>query len=322
MNWRPTASLEILRRRAQLLADIRRFFSERDVLEVTTPTLSSAGTTEPNIHNVALSLRAFPAAAAYYLHASPELYMKRLLAAGSGPIYQICTVFRDNDIGRFHRPEFSMLEWYRPGWTYRQLLDEVLALIHAAAGAAAPAHTLLFSYRELFQHYAKLDPVQASAESCRQCCLQHNIDIPVGMDEQMDPWLDWILSALIVPALPAATLIGIYDFPPSQAALARIRPDTPAVAERFEVYWGGLELANGFQELIDAHEQAARFERENRLRAERGLPQVTVDQNFLAALHAGLPASAGVALGVDRLLMALTGAGHIHEVVAFADDTR
>jgi lysyl-tRNA synthetase class 2 len=322
MNWRPTASLETLRRRAELLADIRRFFSERGVLEVTTPALSFAGTTEPNIHNVALQLRAFPAAAQCYLHTSPELYMKRLLAAGSGSIYQICTVFRDTDNGRFHRPEFSMLEWYRLGWTYRRLLDEVLQLIQFVAGSAAPASILSFSYRELFQRYAGLDPLQASIDECEACCRRHKVDVPVGMGTHLDTWLDWILSAVIVPALPAHTLIGIYDFPSSQAALARIRPGTVAVAERFEVYWGGLELANGFQELTDADEQRARFERENNVRAQRNLPQVAIDQNFLSALQAGMPESAGVALGVDRLLMALIGARHISEVVAFADDTR
>jgi elongation factor P--(R)-beta-lysine ligase len=321
MNWRPTASLKMIQRRAQMLADIRSFFAQRQVMEVSTPAMSPGGATDLNIQSVALELKAFPQQPLRYLHTSPELAMKRLLAAGSGSIYQLCTVFRDNDAGQFHRPEFTMLEWYRPGWHYHRLIEEVLALIAALAPEIKPEQPRRFSYRELFQHHAGLDPMTATAADCRECCNRFELPVADSMTEDVDEWLDWILGALIAPQLRRDELICVYDFPPSQAALARIRRDTlPAVAERFEVFWGGMELANGFQELTDAAEQRRRFERDNARRRERGLPVIRVDELFLAAVAAGLPESSGVALGVDRLLMAVTGAGHIRDVVTFADD--
>lgn len=321
MTWRPTAGMDMLRRRARMLADIRGFFLQRQVMEVVTPALSPGGATDPNIQSVSLELKAFPRQPLRYLHTSPELAMKRLLAAGSGPIYQLCTVFRDNDAGRMHRPEFTMLEWYRPGWHYHQLIEEVFALIAAVlAGESKIGQPQRFSYRELFQHYAGLDPLTATASDCRECCGRFDLPVADSMTEDVDEWLDWILSALIAPSLPQDGLTCVYDFPPSQAALARIRHESPPVAERFEVFWGGMELANGFQELTDADEQRRRFERDNARRREKGLPEIRLDERFLAAVAAGLPESSGVALGVDRLLMAITGARHIRDVVTFADD--
>jgi lysyl-tRNA synthetase class 2 len=321
VSWRPTADMPMIRRRAKLLADIRQFFEQRQVLEVCTPAMSPGGATDPNIQSISLELQAFPRLPLRYLHTSPELAMKRLLAAGSGAIYQLCTVFRDNEAGRLHRPEFTMLEWYRPGWHYHALMEEVLALINALASERKFGQPQRYSYRELFQHYAGLDPATATTRDCRECC--HRFDLPVAesMTDDIDEWLDWIIGALIAPRLPADGLTCVYDFPTTQAALARIRQDSLPVAERFEIFWGGMELANGFQELTDADEQRCRFELDNARRREKGLPAIRIDENFLAAVTAGLPESTGVALGVDRLLMAVTGAQYIRDVVTFADDS-
>jgi lysyl-tRNA synthetase class 2 len=321
MRWQPTASFDMIRRRAEMLADIRGFFEQRRILEVCTPAMSPAGATDPNIQSLSLQLRAFPRQPLRYLHTSPELAMKRLLAAGSGPIYQLCTVFRDNDSGRLHRPEFTMLEWYRPGWHYHDLMEEVLALIRLLARGLKLEQPQRFSYRELFLHYADLDPAAATAQDCRACCRHFDLPVAESMTEELDEWLDWILSALIAPRLPANGLTCVYDFPVTQAALAKVRHDSPSVAERFEVFWGGMELANGFQELTDAAEQRRRFEQDNARRRNRGSPAIHIDEYFLEALKAGLPECAGVALGVDRLLMAVTGAEHIRDVVAFAEDS-
>lgn len=322
MSWRPTAGMDTLRQRAKMLADMRDFFAERGVMEVSTPAMSPGGATDPNIQSITLELKAFPRQPLRYLHTSPELAMKRLLAAGSGPIYQLCTVFRDNDAGRMHRPEFTMLEWYRPGWHYHQLIGEVLSLIAVVAGDSKTKQAQRFSYRELFQRYAGgLDPLAATATDCRECCRRFDLPVADSMTEDVDEWLDWILSALIAPRLPEDGLTCVYDFPPSQAALARIRHGFPPVAERFEIFWGGMELANGFQELTDVDEQRRRFERDNARRREKGLPEIRLDERFLAAVAAGLPESSGVALGVDRLLMAITGASHIRDVVTFTDDS-
>lgn len=312
--------MDMLRRRAEMLAEIRGFFAQRKVMEVITPALSPGGATDPNIQSVALELKAFPQQPLRYLHTSPELAMKRLLAAGSGPIYQLCTVFRDNEAGRLHRPEFTMLEWYRPGWHYHDLIEEVLDLIVTLAREIIPEPPRRFSYRELFRSYAGLDPVTATAEDCRDCCRRFELPVAESMTEDLDEWLDWIIGALIAPRLPENGLTCVYDFPPSQAALARIRRDAPPVAERFEIFWGGMELANGFQELTDADEQRRRFELDNARRRAKALPAIRIDERFLGAVAAGLPESSGVALGVDRLLMALTGAKHIRDVVSFADD--
>lgn len=248
--------------------------------------------------------------------------MKRLLAAGSGPIYQLCNVFRDSDLGRYHRPEFLMLEWYRPGFDYRQLMEEVELLVKTVAAPYRPVTAIQrLSYRQLFIDSLGLDPATATAESCRVCCERQGLAAPDNMPEALDPWLDLLMSALVAPRLPAESLIFVYDYPASQAALARTKTvENYAVAERFELYWGAVELANGFQELTDADEQLRRFEADNIQRRDRGLPPVVVDMALIEALRAGLPDCAGVALGFDRLLMVILEAGHINEVVTFADD--
>lgn len=316
--WRPTASIEMLQARARLLAGIRDFFQQTGVLEVETPVCSVHANTDPAIDSF-VTLFTGPGAAfglPLYLHTSPEFPMKRLLAAGCGPIYQICKVFRDGEAGRLHNPEFSMLEWYRPGFDHHQLMDEVASLVQHVSGESLPVERL--SYAEAFERELAANP-----HSCSELELQHlaisqqiagaeTLDLP-----DRDAWLDLLMSHCIEPGLGVGGLCFIYDYPASQASLARVREDEYVVAERFELYMDGVELANGFHELSDASEQRRRFEMDQQKRVEQGKAEVPMDEWLLDALETGLPQCAGVALGVDRLLMRLTGATHIDEVLAF-----
>ena len=286
------------------------------MLEVDTPALSKAAVTAPYLHSFTVS----GAGSKYYLHTSPEFAMKRLLAAGSGDIYQIAKVFRAAELGARHNPEFTLLEWYRLGFDPQRLMDEVAELIIAVLLPSEAPQVQRFSYRELFQHYLECDPLRATARELAHCASRCGLTPPDSMpDNECDPWLDLLFSHCIEPQLDPKKLIFVFDFPASQAALARIRPDNPPVAERFELYWGGLELANGFHELNDAAEQRARFEADNQARTKLGLPQMPLDEHLLAALPY-LPDCAGVALGIDRLLMVLTGKTRISEVLAFSSD--
>jgi elongation factor P--(R)-beta-lysine ligase len=313
-NWRPSASPSVLRARAAMLAGIRAFFAERGVLEVETPLLSKAGATDPALESLAIRSPGEPR----FLHTSPEFPMKRLLAAGSGDIYQVARVFRAGEAGRLHNPEFTMLEWYRVGFDVPRLMDEVEALVRELAGEADPGPGERLTYAQAFKRHAVIDALQADVQDLAVCAAQHGIDLTGSLDR--DGWLDLIMSEVVAPALPAGRLTFIHDYPASQAALARLSPEDARVAERFELFWGGLELANGFHELTDASEQERRFESDLEKRGVRGLPPVPVDTRLLAALEAGLPDCAGVALGVDRLLMCLTGALRIDEVLAFGWD--
>ncbi|MEJ2343836.1 MAG: EF-P lysine aminoacylase EpmA [Gammaproteobacteria bacterium] len=323
-GWSPSASLEALRMRAALLAEIRAFFAERGVLEVETPVLSHAGATDPNLDSFITRYRGPGAAdgATLYLHTSPEFPMKRLLAAGSGPIYQVCRVFRNGEAGRRHNPEFTLLEWYRPGLDHHQLMDEVETLLRTLLRErVAPGAARRLSYAEAFLTHAGVDPHQATVAELARAAADRRIAVPDGMPaNDRDPWLDLLLTQRVEPALAAYGLCFLYDYPASQAALARIRRGTPPVAERFEVYLHGMELANGFHELIDAGEQGERFARERQRRRDRGRDDVAPDQHLLTALAKGLPPVAGVALGLDRLLMVLAGAGSIEQVIAFPID--
>jgi lysyl-tRNA synthetase class 2 len=319
MNWQPTAGIDALQFRAGVLAACRSFFQQQGVLEVTTPALSRYATTEPNIQSFTVRSDT-ERAQTYYLQTSPELPMKRLLAAGSGPIYQIGQVFRATDSGRYHRPEFTLLEWYRPAWSYRRLMEEVEQLVRSLPAMASPPRTVVRTcYRELFLDALSLDPMNATVEQCRNCCAERALPVPDSMGERLDPWLDLLLSTFIAPRFPDDQLTFLYDFPASQAALARLRNEGDAVlAERFELYWGKVELANGFQELTDPDEQLQRFLNENEYRGQQGQPQMPIDRKFLAALQSGMPESSGVALGIDRLLMSLMGVSEIRQVMAFA----
>jgi lysyl-tRNA synthetase class 2 len=314
--WQPRAEHATLQSRARLLASLRAFFSSRDVLEVETPILSRAGTVDPAIDS-------FATTDGRWLQTSPEFPMKRLVAAGSGPIYQVARVFRIDEAGRHHNPEFTMLEWYRPGFDHHALMDEVEGLLRALGiGGEEPLARL--TYREAFIRHAAIDPFIASLESLRLACeaLPGGApETPVGdASEQRDWYCDLLMSHRVGPSLGKEQPVFLLDFPASQAALARIRRDDPPVAERFEVFWRGIELANGFHELADAGEQRARFERDHARRVAAGRPTPPIDEHLLAALAQGFPDCAGVALGLDRLLMLLLGHAHIGQVLAMDDD--
>jgi lysyl-tRNA synthetase class 2 len=315
-DWRPTASRQAIEARARLLSDIRSFFAERGVLEVETPLLSSAGNSDPNISSIATA-----GDPPRYLRTSAEYPMKRLLAAGLPDIYELGRVFRAAEKGARHNPEFTMLEWYRHGLGYRELALEVIELVkhcgHGRFGHWPIVHT---TYRELFLQHLGLDPHRCDEEECRALALERNIH---AGQLDLDGWLDLLLSHLIQPAMDAESITVIRDFLPQQAALACIRTDSASqisVAERFEVYLGQAELANGYHELSDWAEQQRRFEDDRKLRRLRGEETAPLDQRLLDALQSGLPGCSGVAVGVDRLLMAVLGVDHIQMALAFPFD--
>lgn len=309
MSWKPSASIETLRARAELLARIRTFFAARGVLEVDTPVLSAHGTVDAHID----SLRT---ADGRWLHTSPEFAMKRLLAAGSGPIYQLCHVFRAGDLGRHHNPEFLMLEWYRPGFDHHRLMDEMIELL-IALGVAPAGVVERISYRDAWREIAGVDPLTADAASLGRALARHEKAPAGAAGFDRDAWLDFGMGFVVGPELGHKTPVFVYDFPASQAALARVRPGPPPVAERFELLWKGQELANGFHELGDAAEQRARFEADRARRLAEGRDTPAYDVHLIEALAAGLPHCAGVALGVDRLLMLLLGLPELAAALPF-----
>lgn len=297
-----------------MLAAIRDFFAQARVLEVETPMLSRAAATDAQIESFAVPL----GATSRYLHTSPEFPMKRLLAAGSGDIYQICRVFREDEAGRYHNPEFTLLEWYRLDWTPGRLIDEVIALIGAVAqalGRPPPQAVRRLSYGQAFVETLGLYPPEATARELAAVGRERGLQVIGEIDR--DAWLDLLFSECIVAAFAPESLTVIDEYPASQAALARVRPGSPPVAERFELFAGAVELANGYHELANADEQAERFANDNRLRAVAGRRELPVDECLLAALEAGLPDCSGVALGLDRLLMWLGGWSCIDDVLAF-----
>jgi len=307
-NWRPTALPDRLQARARLLQNIREFFLAEGVMEVETPLISMAGNTDPEIQSIRT-------ASGGYLRTSPEFALKRLLAAGSGDVFELGRVFRSGESGRNHNPEFTMLEWYRTGFTYHQLMDEVASLVrYCGRGKLDQWPQQKLSYQQLFLKYTGLDPFLADEKELCARAKDHGVD-DIKLNRRQ--WLDLLVSIVIQPALPEQYLTFVYDFPADQAALARVRQGDPPLAERFELYLGRTELANGYQELTDAHEQKQRFDNENLQRKSGGKDVYEIDQRLIDALEHGLPECAGVALGVDRLLMVFCGAGSINEVTAF-----
>jgi lysyl-tRNA synthetase class 2 len=315
--WRPSASLSALQRRADLLARARRFFAERQVLEVETPILSAAGVTDPQIESLTTRVRRRPGA--LYLGTSPEFAMKRLLAAGCGDIYQICKVFRDEEIGRWHNPEFTMLEWYRLGLDDAALMTEVEELVRDLLGPfrdLAGAERL--TYVEALERHAGVAAHTATEAELAAAAAAHGIVCDAALDR--DARLDLLMGLVVGPRLGVARPTFICDYPASQASLARLKPGMPRVAARFELYLDGIELANGFHELNFAHEQRLRFEQDLTVRGARGQREPPLDEHLLAALAAGLPECAGVALGFDRLAALAVGARSLQEIIAFPID--
>jgi elongation factor P--(R)-beta-lysine ligase len=314
-DWRPAASLQALRLRADLLARTRAFFAARGLLEVETPQLSAAAATDRHLESLAAA--APGGGLSGWLHTSPEFPMKRLLAAGAGDIWQLARVFRGAERGRRHNPEFTLLEWYRVGWDATALMAEVDALLRALAGGAITAPARRTSYRAAFQVYAGFDPFTAGESEIAGALARGGVSLSAHAGLDRDDLLDLALATLVEPAFDPRQPTFVYDFPASHAALARIRPGEPPLAERFELFLGGMELANGFHELTDANEQAARFRSDLERRQARGLAAPPVDARLLAAMAHGLPDCAGVALGFDRLVMILAGAERIDDVLAF-----
>jgi lysyl-tRNA synthetase class 2 len=309
-SWRPGASRHAVEARAKLLSAIRSFMAERGVLEVETPMLTSAGNSDPNIRSFSTDY-----ADRRYLRTSPEYAMKRLLACGHGHIYELGRVFRADEKGQRHNPEFTLLEWYRTGMPYLDLAAEVLDLIRCCgAGAFDHWEVQWVTYRDLLRQRTGLDPAHCSETDLSNCAAERGIRS--GPLDQMQ-WLDLLFAEVVQPGLPGETFTVVYDFLPEQAALARVRAGEDPVAERFEVFLGQMELANGYQELTDADEQLRRFERENHLRDIRGEDQAPIDSRLVQALRHGLPECSGVALGVDRLLMSMLKLEQIDAVLAF-----
>lgn len=315
MQWQPTAPIKNLLARAKIISDIRRFFTDRGLLEVETPVLSEFGVTDVHLSTFSTDFIAPHNAQSkpLWLSTSPEYHMKRLLAAGSGAIFQLCHVFRNEEAGRKHNPEFTMLEWYRPHFDMYRLINEVDDLLQQILDCE-PAESL--SYQFAFQEYVGLDPLSASkAELANKAKEYHLMDAD---QQDRDTLLQFLFSSVVEAQIGKERPVAIYHFPATQAALAQLSSEDHRVAERFEFYYKGIELANGFHELTDSNEQRIRFEQDNRLREKMGLPQRAIDHRFLAALHAGVPNCSGVALGVDRLIMLALSEESIDRVISFA----
>jgi lysyl-tRNA synthetase class 2 len=301
-----------------MLADLRGHFAAAGVLEVETPLAASTAGTDPALEPPTFRYTGpvYPAGVDLYLQTSPEFAMKRLLAAGSGPIYQICKAFRDGEAGRLHNPEFSILEWYRPGWDLSRLMHEVATVARLALGRPELSVTT-HSFASLFRRALDVDVYDADADELRLVAVRHNVLGAEGMALDRDGWLDLLLSHLVQPSLGGDGLCFLTDYPASQAALARLNPDGRSAA-RFELFYRGIELANGFHELSDVDEQAARFEADNCRRRAAGQRPVRVDRRLLGAIQHGLPDCCGVAVGLDRLLMLRVGADDIDTVLSFS----
>lgn len=309
-DWRPSASPAILARRAQLLKDLRGFMESRAIMEVETPVLSPYGNPDPALQSL-VTRSAAGSGPVLYLHTSPEFAMKRLLAAGSGSIYQLVRVFRDDERGRYHQPEFTLLEWYRVGFDHHALMNEIDELLAELGLPAAERVT----YGEVFRNHTGLDPHDETDDVLMNEARSLGLS---AADPDRHLLLDFLFSHRVGPHLGLERPCFVYDYPAGQAALARVREDpTGPRAERFELFINSMEIANGYNELTDYYEQESRFEQDRRRRGATGLPGIPADPRLLAALRSGLPECAGVALGVDRLLMILTGAGSLDEVMAF-----
>ena len=320
LNYQPTCDLSALRARANMYAQIRDFFAKREVLEVETPILSQAGVTDVYLASVQATRHMLGKSATHYLHTSPEFAMKRLLASGSGPIYQICKVFRDDEHGRKHNSEFTMLEWYRPGFSLKDLMFEVTDLLNVVLQQRfAEVRPTILSYKHAFMDRLDLNPLQATTKELQDAARRVGLNLDLG-DDRLG-YIDLLFSHMVEPSLGFDTPVFLTDFPPELASLAKTRTDEDGevVAARFELYINGLELANAYDELMDATVLRSRFEADNQERAKLGLSVMPIDEYLLAALP-NMPECSGIALGLDRLLMIATEKMGLSDVISFPAD--
>ncbi|MDB1122348.1 elongation factor P--(R)-beta-lysine ligase [Vibrio algarum] len=316
-SWQPSASIESLKLRATLIGGIRRFFVDRDVLEVDTPAISHATVTDIHLHTFKTDFigPGYADGQPLFLMTSPEFHMKRLLAAGSGSIYQIGKSFRNEENGRYHNPEFTMLEWYRVGFDHHDLMDEMDELLQLTLNVGT---SVRLTYQQAFLSSLEVCPLQASMKELKEVASSLGLSDIADPEHDRDTLLQLLFSIGVEPKIGLTSPAFVYDFPASQAALAKINTNDPRVADRFEVYFKGIELANGFHELDDPQEQLSRFVEDNQKRRDMGLEMQPIDYHLIDALKAGLPACAGVALGIDRLVMLAQEKQHIDEVTAFS----
>ena len=317
VDWQPSTSMVILQQRAKIIRQIRQFFYARDVLEVDTPALSLASVTDLNLRAFSTQFNdpSSPHETTLYLQTSPEFAMKRLLCAGSGAIFQLSKAFRNEEAGRWHNPEFTMLEWYRPDFDHFMLMDEMDALVGPILSTGQAQR---LTYQQAFLQVLNFDPIDIELVELQSLSGELGYPELAEKEQDKDVLLNLLFSQHVEPAISQDQPCFVYDFPASQAALAKLNPANPKVAERFELYYRGVELANGFHELSDPQEQRERFLQDNHKRQLQGLPAMALDERFLAALASGLPACSGVALGVDRLIMLALGCKRIEQVLAFS----
>lgn len=312
-DWHPTASLETLQKRAEFLATIRQFMADRQILEVETPALSKSGNTDPNIDSLVTEVKRPDQVEkqTYFLHTSPEFAMKRLLAAGSEAIYQICRVFRDDEYSKLHNVEFTMLEWYRPDFTYYDLMNEISDLL-GILGFETPEK---LSFAELFQSFTELDPHNTELQALENVAKERGLKSSNLSEAAL---FDFIISDILDKQLDSTKPLFIYDYPVSMSALANFSDTQPKVAKRFELIIKGIEIANGYDELIDPKEQRRRLENDLTQRFQANKVEIPLDEHLLEAMQNGLPKMAGVAVGLDRLLMLKLGKNEVSDVMAFS----
>ncbi len=323
MSWKPTLTWDHAQKRAQILQQIRQFFSDKAVVEVETPTLSLGTVTDVHLETFTcrynfLADKSVCQPTELHLQTSPEFHLKRLLASGYGCIYQISKAFRHEEAGRYHNPEFTMLEWYRLGFDHFELMAEVAELLQLVLNCDEPIQV---TYQQLFIEYVDVDPLMASTEQLLAIINDHNkLCEWLAIADDNDILLQFIFSEIIEPKIGNDKPCFVFNFPISQASLAKMCPKDNRVAQRFECYFRGIELVNGFNELTDIDVQLERFQQDNVKRKKMLLKEKRIDANFISALSHGLPPCSGVALGVDRLIMLALKADHIEQVISFPVD--
>ena len=318
-SWAPSADIKTLKQRADILRTIREFFHVRNVMEVETPSLSAVSVTDVHLASFSTSFvgPGHAGGLPLYLQTSPEFAMKRLLAAGSGAIFQLCKAFRNEEAGSHHNPEFTMLEWYRPGFDEFALMNEMDELIQCILDVESATR---ITYQDVFKQVLGLDPLTASLEQLKALACEHGFADIAKNETNKDTLLQLLFCMKVEPSIGQTKPCFVYHFPASQAALAQICEHDNRVAGRFELYYKNMELANGFNELTNAKEQAKRFDEDNQYRAAHGLNHVPMDTRLIGALEHGLPKCAGVAMGIDRLVMLATNKDKIKDVIAFDVD--